>query len=58
VNDADKRVVVIAASILVARHLKTIEEFRDSSASPRTMALIANAVGWAKQILRYVNNES
>jgi len=30
----------------------------DSSASPRTMALIANAVGWAKQILRYVNNES
>ena len=55
-NDGDNAVVVIAASILVARHLKTMEEFRDSSPSPRTMALIANAVGWAQQILNYVNN--
>jgi hypothetical protein len=39
-NDADERVVVIAASILVARHLKTIEEFRDSKPSPRTQSLV------------------
>jgi hypothetical protein len=54
-DDGDRRVVVIAASILVARHLKTLEEFRDSKPSPRNQALIANAVEWAERILQHVN---
>ena len=57
-NDGDKKVVVIAATILVARHLKTIEEFRDSRPSPRTQSLVANAVEWAKSIVQYVNSEA
>jgi hypothetical protein len=57
-NDVDKRIVVIAAAILVARHLKTIEKFRDSKPSPRTQSLIRIAVASTEQILRYVNNNN
>jgi hypothetical protein len=55
-NDADKRVVVIAASIVVAHYFKTIEEFRDSKPRPRIQSLVANAVEWAKRIVQYVNS--
>jgi hypothetical protein len=38
----------IVAVILVARHLKTTRDLRDSRPSPRTESLVASGVQWAR----------
>jgi hypothetical protein len=48
-------VLVIAASILVARHLKHPEDLHDSRPSPRTESLVASAVQWAERIMRRID---
>jgi hypothetical protein len=56
VDEGRKRVILIAASILVARHLKNPEDLNDYRPSPRTEALIANAVRLAERILQKIDN--
>jgi len=51
-----KRVVLIAAAILVARHLKNPEELLAYRASPRTESLIASAIQIATRILTKIDN--
>jgi len=52
VDEGRKRVLAIAAGILVARHLKTADDlFGGPQGSPRTDALIAAAVQWAERIM-------
>jgi len=52
VDEGRKRVLAIAAGILVARHLKTADDlFGGPQGSPRTHALIAAAVQWAERIM-------
>jgi hypothetical protein len=46
----------IVAGILVARHLKTADDFFDSKPSPRTESMIAAAVQWAERIMRKIDN--
>jgi hypothetical protein len=46
-DEGRKRVILIAASILIARHLKNPEDLHDSRPSPRTESLIASAIQWA-----------
>jgi hypothetical protein len=41
-DEGRKQTVVIAAAILVARHLKTPEDLYDSRPSPRKESLIAS----------------
>ena len=53
-DEGRKRVLLIAASILVARHLKDPEDL-DFKPSPGTEALIANAVRLAERILRKID---
>jgi hypothetical protein len=45
VDDGRKRVLGIIAGILVARHMKTMEDLFDSKHSPRIKSLVAAAVG-------------
>jgi len=53
-DDGRKRVLGIIAGILVARHLKTTEDTRDS---PRTRSMVAAAVQWAERIMKKVEAE-
>jgi hypothetical protein len=55
VDEGRKRVVLIAAAILVARHLKNAEDLHDYRPSPRTEALIANAVRLAERIMKKID---
>lgn len=50
-----KRLLAIVAGILVARHLKTPEDLRESRPSPRTESLIASAVQWADRIMTRID---
>jgi hypothetical protein len=54
-DEGRKRVLAIVAGILVARHLKTPEDLRDSRPSPRTESLIASAVQWADRIMTRID---
>ena len=54
VDEGRKRVLAIAAAILVARHLKNPEDLHESRPSPRTESLIASAVQWAERIMRRI----
>jgi len=54
-EEGRKRVLGIIAGILVARHLKTPEDLRDSLPSPRTESLVASAVQWADRIMRKID---
>jgi hypothetical protein len=56
-EEGQKRVLGIMASILVSRHLKTTEELHDSRPSPRTEALVGSAVQWAERIMRRIDGE-
>jgi len=55
-DEGRKRVLAIVAGILVARHLKTTDEFFDSKPSPRTESLVAAAVHWAEKIMKRIDN--
>lgn len=48
-------VVLIAAAILVARHLKNAEDQNDYRPSSRTKALIANAIRLAERIMKKID---
>jgi hypothetical protein len=54
-EEGRKRVLGIIARILVARHLKTIEDLHDSRPGPRTEALVASAVQWAERIMKRID---
>jgi hypothetical protein len=54
-DEGRKRVVLIAAAILVARHLKNAEDLHDYRRSPRTEALIANAIRLAERIMKKID---
>jgi hypothetical protein len=54
-DEGRKRVLAIVAGILVARHLKTPEDLRESRPSPRTESLIASAVQWADRIMTRID---
>lgn len=54
-EEGRKRVILIAASILVARHLKHENELMGYSANPRTEALIASAIRVAERILTKID---
>jgi hypothetical protein len=41
--------LLIAASIVVARHMKDTEELYEFRQTPGTVALIASAIRWARQ---------
>ena len=47
--------VLIAAAIPVARHLKNADDLHDYRPSPRTEALIANAVRLAERIMKKID---
>ena len=51
-DEGRKRVLLIASSILVARHLKEL----DGRSTPATEALIANAIKVAARILEKIGN--
>jgi hypothetical protein len=55
-DEGRKRVLAIVAGILVARHLKSPKDLRDSRPSPRTESLVASAVQWAERIMRKIDN--
>jgi hypothetical protein len=55
-DESRKRELAIVAGILVARHLKTLEDLSDSRPSPRTENLVASAVQWAERIMRKIDN--
>src|SRR5581483_420016 len=54
-DEGRKRVILIAAAILVARHLKNPEDLHNSRPRPRTESLIASAVQWAERIMRRID---
>jgi hypothetical protein len=54
-DEGRKRVVLIAAAILVACHLKNAEDPHDYRPSPRTESLIANAIRMAERILKKID---
>jgi hypothetical protein len=55
-NEHRKRVICIAASIIVARHIKNPDDLLDYRPSPRTEALISNAIVIARRILERIEN--
>ncbi|HXW93279.1 MAG TPA: hypothetical protein VEK33_22210 [Terriglobales bacterium] len=55
-DEGRKRVLAIVAGILVARHLKTVDDLFDSKPSPRTESMVAAAVQWAEKIMRKIDN--
>jgi hypothetical protein len=50
-DEGRKRVILIAAAILVARHLKNPEDLHETRLSPRTESLISSTLIWAERIL-------
>lgn len=54
--EAKRRVICIAAAIIVARHIKDPNELLDYRPSRRTDALIANAIRIASRILERIEN--
>lgn len=54
-DEGRKRVLAIVAGVLIARHLKTPEDLRESRPSPRTESLIASAVQWADRIMTRID---
>jgi hypothetical protein len=54
-DEGRKRVVLIAAAILVARHLKNAEDLNDYRPTPRSEALIANAIRLAERIMKKID---
>lgn len=55
-NEHRKRAICIAAAIIVARHIKQPDDLLNYKPSPRTEALIANAILIAKRILERIEN--
>jgi hypothetical protein len=55
-DEGRKRVLLIAASILVARHLKHENELFGYRPSPRTESLIASAICIAGRILDKIDS--
>ena len=55
VDEGRKRMILIAASILVARHLKDENELIGYTASPRTESLIGSAIRLAERILTKID---
>jgi hypothetical protein len=53
-DEGRKRVILIAATILVARHLKNTEDL-DYKSCPRTEALMSNAIRWAERIMSRID---
>ena len=47
--------LAIIAGILVARHLKSVEELNDTRESPRTSSMLSSAIIWAERILRKID---
>jgi len=56
VDEGRKRVLGIIAGILVARHLKTVEDLYETRPTPRTENLAASAVQWAERIMRRIDS--
>lgn len=55
-HEHNKRVICIAAAIIVARHIKQPDDLLQYRPSPRTEALIANAIMIARRILERIEN--
>ena len=55
-NEHRRRVICIAAAIIVARHIKNPDDLLEYRPSPRTEALIANAIRIARRILERIEN--
>jgi hypothetical protein len=55
-EEGRKRVLAIVAEILVARHLKSMEDLVDKRGSPRTEAMVAAAVQRAERIMRKIDS--
>jgi hypothetical protein len=53
-DEGRKRVILVAASILLARHLKNTEDL-DYKSCPRTEALMSNAIHWAERIMSRID---
>jgi hypothetical protein len=53
VDEGRKRVLLIAASILVARKLA---QYDSGKRVPATMSAIADAVWWAEEIMREIDS--
>jgi hypothetical protein len=56
-DEGRKRVLGIIAGILVARHLKSVEELTDTRESPRTSSMLSSAIMWAERILRKIDGK-
>jgi hypothetical protein len=52
VDEGRKRVLLIAASILAARKLA---QFDGGKRVPATVSAVADAVGWAEEIMRAID---
>jgi len=57
-DEGRKRVLAIVAGILVARHIKDTEELHEFRQTPRTVALIASAIRWARQIMDRIDRDT
>lgn len=55
-DEGRKRVLAIVPGILVARHLRTMDDLFDSRSSPGTKSLVVAAVQWAERIMRKMDN--
>lgn len=55
-EEGKRRVVCIAAAIIVARHIKDPDELLEYRPSSRTEALIANSIRIARRILERIEN--
>jgi len=55
-DEGRKRVILIAAAILVARHLRNENELFGYRPSPRTESLIASAIRIATRIMSKIDN--
>jgi hypothetical protein len=56
VGEGRKRVMAIVAGILVARHVKSVEELHEWRSAPKTESLVASAVNWAERIMRKIDS--
>jgi len=54
-DEGRKRVILIAAAILVARHLKHENEIFGYRASPQTESMIAGAIRIAERIMHKID---
>ena len=48
--------LAIVAGILVARHLKSVEDLHEWRSTPKTESLVASAVNWAERIMRKIDS--